>query len=149
MRTFTRIILFSLSLTLAGCGISSPRLTARIISCYYADLLKADSPYANGGSAYTFVDLTNPGPNAEDYTGWQITDATGTYNVPPFSLNPGESFSIWRGTGQSNAHNFYLGWESPTWIIYNVNDMPRIHRGVFPVDETSFMFPCPIPSFSP
>jgi len=91
--------------------------------------LTSDAEHFCAKSAY--VGLINPGPNAGHYADWQITDRTGTYNLPPFSLGPGESLRIWRGAGLDNMHNLYLGEQHSTWYL-NEGDSPTItHRTVF------------------
>jgi hypothetical protein len=91
--------------------------------------LTSDAEHFCAKSAY--VGLINPGPNAGHYADWQITDRTGTYNLPPFSLGPGESLRIWRGVDLGNMHNLYLGEQHPTWYL-DESDSPTIeHHSVF------------------
>jgi hypothetical protein len=129
MRPATLITSLFLTLALGGCGgeaaleISPERWCAT--------------------SAY--VELTNPGLSERRYSGWQVADGSGSYNLPAFHLGSGDALRVWRGVGQSDDRNIYLGQREAAWDFRREQVRAESSGWLFlPPEEAVSFFTCDV-----
>jgi len=64
-----------------------------------------------------WVRISNHGNDTVLLTSWTLTDRTGTepYRFPAFLLLPGESVTVYTGSGTMNDTSLYMGRKEPLW----------------------------------
>ncbi len=63
-----------------------------------------------------YVEITNKGGEAQDMTGWMLTDTGGhSFVFPTFVLEPGASVKLWTKSGDSTVRDLYWEWHQPIW----------------------------------
>ncbi|RRR74320.1 MAG: lamin tail domain-containing protein [Candidatus Viridilinea halotolerans] len=112
MRCMHLLLLACLSLALTGCLDSKA-------------MLHSAAEHPCGVSAY--VELRNDRNYTQTLAGWTYQDDLVRQTLPTFRLAPGETFRVWRGAGQDDDYNVYLGQTQDTWNFSGV-DMIAIIR---------------------
>ncbi|WP_165774594.1 lamin tail domain-containing protein [Candidatus Viridilinea mediisalina] len=112
MRIFYLILVALLSLSLMGCMDSAP-------------LLESQAEHPCDVSAY--VELRNERKYTQTLANWTYAHNNVEQTLPTFTLAPGEHFRIWRGVGQDDEYNFYIGEATDTWN-FSGNDHVAIIR---------------------
>lgn len=100
---YTMLPLALLCLTLAGCGGNQTVTVEAEHSC----------------AASAFLAFTNAGQGDLLLEGWVLRDGSGEYRLPSQRLAPGARLRVWRGTGQSDEVNYYLGQPEASWQLAN------------------------------
>lgn len=69
-----------------------------------------------------YIELTNKGSSSVDMTGWTLSDgANHAYNFPSgFTLEPGDSVTIYTGSGSDSDSQLY--WDSRSVVWNNTGD---------------------------
>lgn len=64
-----------------------------------------------------WVEISNPGDSAQDFTGWSLKDEQNhTYNFPEdFVLLPGRVVVVHTGVGDDSANDLYMNMGNPIW----------------------------------
>ncbi len=123
----TRALLLLIVLSLlVGCGSSSSS----------GPMLSVETEHQCAESRY--FTITNIQTHNVSLEGWIISDDNISYTMPRIVLAPGGQMTVWRGTGQDDANNLYLGQPHDTWQL-NI-DAPVLERPHRPFGRVEMYF---------